>query len=95
MKWVSKPGLGFTVLFSKCGSSAALCLNRVQYFAASSQKQPQEMICQKLILKNLLKFTGKQLCPNLFFNEVAGLKLPTLLKKDYDTGIFLWILQNS
>ena len=72
MKWVSKPGLGFTVLFSKCGSTAALCLNRVQYFAASSQKQPQEMICQKLILKNLLKFTGKQLCPNLFLMKLQA-----------------------
>ena len=27
------------------------------------------------------KFTGKHLCQSLFFNEVVGLRPPTLLKK--------------
>ena len=36
---------------------------------------------EKGVLKNLVKFTGKHLCQNLFFNEVKGLRLQFLLKK--------------
>ena len=28
--------------------------------------------CEKGVLNNFAKFTGKQLCQNLFFNKVAG-----------------------
>ena len=41
------------------------------------------------VLKNFAIFTGKQLCWNLFLiNKVPG------LKRDSNTGIFLWILRN-
>ena len=40
-----------------------------------------EVFCKKGVLKNLEKFTGKQLCWSLFFNKVAGLMSVTLLKK--------------
>ena len=33
------------------------------------------------VLRNFSKFTGKHLCQRLFFNKVAGLGPPTLLKK--------------
>ena len=36
---------------------------------------------QKGVLKNFTKFTGKNLCQSLFFNEVAGLRPVTILKK--------------
>ena len=36
---------------------------------------------QSDVLRNSAKFTGKHLCQSLFFNEVAGLWPPTLLKK--------------
>ena len=39
------------------------------------------MFCQKGVLRNFAKFTGKQMCLNLFFNKVAGLRPATLLKK--------------
>ena len=35
---------------------------------------------RKGVLRNFVKFTGKHLCQNLFFNKVAGLPA-TLLKK--------------
>ena len=39
------------------------------------QKQPFADVLQNGILKNFAKFTGKYLCQNLFFSEVAGLRL--------------------
>ena len=32
------------------------------------------MFCEKGVLRNFTKFTGKQLCQSLFFNKVAGLR---------------------
>ena len=40
-----------------------------------------EMFCEKGVLRNFSKFTGKHLCQSLFFNNVAGLRPATLLKK--------------
>ena len=45
------------------------------------QNQLQEVFCKKDVLKNLAKFTGKQLWQSLFFNKIAGLMPTTLLKK--------------
>ena len=39
------------------------------------------MFCKLCVLKNFVKFTGKQLCQSLLFNKVAGLRPVTLLKK--------------
>ena len=38
------------------------------------------MIYKKGVLRNFTKFTGKHLFQSLFFNKIAGLKPPTLLK---------------
>ena len=35
----------------------------------SQQKQPPEVFCKKVVLRNFAKFTGNQLCQNLFFNR--------------------------
>ena len=43
---------------------------------ASVRSSHPEMFCKKGVLKNLAKFTGKQLCWSLFFNKVAGLFSP-------------------
>ena len=45
------------------------------------QKQPQEVFYKKGVLRNFTRFTGKRLCQSFFFNEVAGLRPATLLKK--------------
>ena len=50
------------------------------FFVISRSSHP-EMFCQKDVLKNFTKFTGKQLCQSLFFNKVVGLRPATLLKK--------------
>ena len=52
-----------------------------------------DVLCKKCVIRNFAKFTGKHLCHSLPFNTVAG-RPPTLLKKDSDAGVFLWILQN-
>ena len=33
-----------------------------------------ELFCEKRVLRNFSKFTGKHLCQSLFFNKVAGLR---------------------
>ena len=38
------------------------------------------MFCKKGVPMNFAKFTGKNLCQNLFFNKVAGLRPAALLK---------------
>ena len=45
------------------------------------QKQPLEVFYVKRFFRNLTKFIGKHLCQSLFFNKVASLRTPTLLKK--------------
>ena len=45
------------------------------------QKQPSEVFCKKGVLRNFTRFTGKHLFQSLFFNNVAGPRSPTLLKK--------------
>ena len=46
-------------------------------------------------LKNLLKFTGKNLCRVLFFNKVTGWKPASSSNRESGTGVFLWVLRNS
>ena len=54
------------------------------------QKQPPKV--WKVVLRNFTKFTGKHLCQSLFFSKVAC--LCNFIKKDFGTGVFLWILRN-
>ena len=37
-----------------------------------SRNSHSEELYKKGVLKNLMKLTGKHLCRNLFYNEVAG-----------------------
>ena len=39
-----------------------------------------DVFCEKGVLRNFTKFTGKHLFQSLFFNKVAGLRPATLLK---------------
>ena len=45
------------------------------------RSSPPEKFCKKGVLRNFTKVTGKHLCQNLFFNNVAGPRNATLLKK--------------
>ena len=44
-----------------------MCLKR-EIFRSSRP----EVFCEKDVLRNFAKFTGKHLCQSLFFNKVAG-----------------------
>ena len=43
--------------------------------------QKQEVLREKDVLRNFVKFTEKHLCQSLFYNKCAGLRPATLLKK--------------
>ena len=55
----------------------------------SLRSSHSEVFCKIGVLRNFAKFTGKRLCESLFFNNVAGLRAATLLKRDSGTGVFL------
>ena len=54
-----------------------------QYKEATVSKTARDkrVFCEKGVLSYFAKFTGKQLCQSLFFNEI--------LKKDSNTGVLL------
>ena len=60
-------------------------------FLAWCQKQPPEIFCKKAFLKNFAIFTGKHLCWSLFLTKLQVLRSATLLKRDSNTSVFLWI----
>ena len=37
------------------------------------QEQPPGVFCKKGVLRNCVKFTGKQLCQSIFFNKSQGI----------------------
>ena len=45
---------------------------------------------KKGVLKNFANFTGKRRCWSLFLIILQGLKPATFLKRDSNTGVFLW-----
>ena len=49
------------------------------------KKQPARVLCKKGVLKNLAKFTGKNLCWSLFL---------TMLQAYIKKSAFLWVFQN-
>ena len=51
-----------------------------EVFMKFSRSSRPEVFCEKDVLRNFEKFTGKHLCQRLFFNKVAGLGPATLLK---------------
>ena len=57
----------------------------------SSQKQPTGVLYKKIVPKNFAKFTGKHLCWSTF---LISCRDATSLKRDSNTGVFLWILRN-
>ena len=58
-----------------------------------------EVFCEKGVLRNFAKFTGKHLCQSLFFNKVAGLwhrcfpvNFAKFLRTPFFTEHFWWLL---
>ena len=57
-----------------------------------NQRQSPEVFCEKGVLKNFAIFTGKHLCCSFFLIMLQGWTPATLLKRDSNNGVFLWIL---
>ena len=53
-----------------------------------------QMFFKMGVPKNFAIFTKKHMCWNLFLLRLQPWRPTTLLKKDSNTGIFLWILRN-
>ena len=49
---------------------------------------------RKAANKDFTIFTGKLLCWSLFLIKLQALRLTALLKRKFNTGVFLWILWN-
>ena len=67
--------------------------------SAICRSSHSEVFCEKGVLRNFAKFTGKHLCHSLFFNKVTGLRPATLSKKrlwhrcfPVNFAKFLWTL---
>ena len=64
------------------------------YFCVSTEALAQGCSI-KLVLKKILRNSQEDTCVGVsFFNKVAGLWPGTLLKRDSNTSVFLWILWN-
>ena len=48
---------------------------------------------KRAVLKNFAIFRGKHLCTSLFLKKLQAWRPATLLKRDSNTGAFLWILR--
>ena len=57
----------------------------------SSHRSCSVKIC---VLKNVTNFTWKHLCWSLFLTKLPAFEPATLLKRDSNTGAFLWVLRN-
>ena len=62
----------------------ALFLSDYIFLVFYQQKQPPEVFCKKVALKNFAIFTGKHLCWNLFLIKLQAFRSPGL--KLYQRG---------
>ena len=53
-----------------------------------SRSSRSEMFCEKGVLRNFAKLTGKQLCQSLFFDKVAGSGQVFFIKKENLAQVF-------
>ena len=60
-------------LISKCRQNQIKLELSEEIMVMWREKQSPEVFCEKGILRNFAKLTGKHLCQSLFFNKAAGL----------------------
>ena len=53
----------------------------IKFFVFSFKSSRPEVFCEKGVLRNFTKLTGKHLCQSFFFNKVAGPRPATFLKQ--------------
>ena len=54
------------------------------------KSSPSQIFFKIDVLKNFTSFTGKHLCWSLLLIKLQTLRPATLLKRDSNTGVFLW-----
>ena len=69
--------------------SCSCIVNKITWRYSSSRSQ---MFLKIGVLKSFAYFTGKQLHWNFFFIKLKALSPATLLKKESNSGVFLWNL---
>ena len=68
--------------------------NVVVYIECSLYRSSRSQMFFKTGLKNFANFTGKHLYWSLFLIKLEALRPSTLLKRDSNTGVFLFNLRN-
>ena len=53
-----------------------------------------QMFFKLVVFKNFANFTGKHLCWSLFLIKLQAFRPAAFLKRDSNTGVFLWSLRN-
>ena len=61
---------------SPCPMNLALYIHPSNATFQKWRSSRPDVLFKNGVLRNFAKFTGKHLCQSLFFNKVAGLKLP-------------------
>ena len=59
----------------------------------TNRNSRSQMFFEIGVLKNSAIFTGKHLCWSLFLMKLRAFMSATLLKRDFNTGVFHWILR--
>ena len=54
----------------------------------------KEVFLKKAVLINFAIITGKYVCWSLFLKKLQAWRHATLIERDSNTGVFLWILRN-
>ena len=83
--WIHLQSNTCCILFSKILSTCYFCwkLKLMSNHLRQIRSSHPEVFCKTGVLRNFANFTGKHLCQNLFFNKVASLRPPTLLRKRF------------
>ena len=72
--------VGIPFIIKRCLNLTLICI-KIKDQNSSLRSSRPDLFCKKGVLRNLAKFKGKHLCQSRFFNEVAGLRPATSLKK--------------
>ena len=88
--------------FSRQQKSAKIFFSWIWYLLSNSFKNASKTseaatgtpFFKKSVRRNFANFTGKRLCWSLFLIESQALRPAALLKRDSNTDILLWNLQN-
>ena len=93
----------FSFLKPQMGVVNSIFVKKSLYYSTSSNKITHQTLARsshrrfyirEALLTNFPIFTGKHLSWSLFLIKLQSFRSATLLKRDPNTGVFLWVLQN-